>query len=85
MQTKKEVNGYQYSNGCGGKKWKRGRIVFSEGRLWLGNNEYVNVIAKTNLDTLEVTTASAKEAKKFLTEDGVAEYAQTLERINKLF
>ena len=74
MKTKKEVKGYQYSYGSGGKKWKRGRIMFSEGRKYLGNNEYVNVITKTNLDTCEVTEASLKEAKRFLTEEGYQEY-----------
>ena len=74
MKTKKEVRGYQYSNGSGGKKWKRGRVMFSEGRKYLGNNEYVNVIVKTNLDTYEVEVASLKEAKRFLTEEGYEEY-----------
>ena len=74
MKTKKEVNGYQYSNGSGGKKWKRGRVMFSEGRKYLGNYEYVNIITKTDLDTGEITEASLKEAKRFLTEEGYAEY-----------
>lgn len=74
MKTKKEVNGYQYSNGSGGKKWKRGRVMFSEGRKYLGNYEYVNVITKTDLDTGEITEASLKEAKRFLTEEGYKEY-----------
>ena len=74
MKTKKEVRGYQYSNGSGGKKWKRGRVMFSEGRKYLGNNEYVNVIVKTNLDTHEMEIASLKEAKRFLTEEGYEEY-----------
>lgn len=74
MKTKKEVKGYQYSNGSGGKKWKRGRVMFSEGRKYLGNNEYVNIIAKTNLDTGEITEASLKEAERFLTEEGYKEY-----------
>lgn len=75
MKTKKEVKGYQYSNGSGGKKWKRGRIMFSEGRKYLGNNEYVNVIVKTNLDTHEMSVATLKEAKRFLTDEGYEEYA----------
>ena len=74
MKTKKEVKGYQYSNGSGGKKWKRGRVMFSEGRKYLSNNEYVNIIAKTNLDTGEITEASLKEAERFLTEEGYKEY-----------
>ena len=74
MKTKKEVKGYQYSNGSGGKKWKRGRIMFSEGRKYLGNNEYVNVIVKTNLDTHEMSVATLKEAKSFLTDEGYEEY-----------
>ena len=78
MKTKREVNGYQYSNGCGGKRWKRGRIMFSEGRKWLGNCEYVNVITKTDLDTNQITIASLKEAKRFLTSDGYDEYVQQM-------
>lgn len=74
MKTKNEVNGYQYSRGSGGKKWKRGRVMFSEGRKYLGNHEYVNIIAKTNLDTGEITEASLREAKRFLTEEGYQEY-----------
>ena len=74
MKTKNEVNGYQYSCGSGGKKWKRGRVMFSEGRKYLGNHEYVDVITKTNLDTYEITEASLKEAKRFLTEEGYREY-----------
>lgn len=74
MKTKKEVKGYQYSNGSGGKKWKRGRIMFSEGRKYLGNNEYTNVIVKTNLDTHEMSVATLKEAKRFLTDEGYEEY-----------
>lgn len=74
MKTKKEVKGYQYSNGSGGKKWKRGRIMFSEGRKYLGNNEYTNVIVKTNLDTHEMSVATLKEAKRFLTNEGYEEY-----------
>jgi len=78
MKTKKEVRGYQYSNGSGGKKWKRGRVMFSEGRKWIGNNEYIPIIAKTNLDTHEITVASLKEAKRFLTEEGYEEYKERM-------
>lgn len=74
MKTKKEVKGYQYSNGSGGKKWKRGRIMFSEGRKYLGNNKYANVIVKTNLNTHEMSVATLKEAKRFLTNEGYEEY-----------
>ena len=74
MKTKNEVNGYQYSCGSGGKKWKRGRVMFSEGRKYLSNHEYVDVITKTNLDTCEIIEASLKEAKRFLTEEGYREY-----------
>ena len=74
MKTKNEVKGYQYSRGSGGKKWKRGRVMFSEGRTYLGNHEYIDVITKTNLDTCEITEASLKEAKRFLTEEGYQEY-----------
>lgn len=82
MKTKKEVNGYQYSNGSGGKKWKRGRIMFSEGKQLLGNNEYIRIIAKTNLDTGEITLASPKEAKKFITEETYEEYIKTINKYN---
>lgn len=75
MKTKNEVRGYKYSNGSGGKKWVRGRVMFSEGRRYLGNYEYINVIVKTNLDTHEMTEASLKEAKRFLTDEGYKEYA----------
>ena len=76
LKTRQEVNGYKYSNGSGGKKWVRGRTMFSEGRYWVKQNDWVMVITKTNLDTHEISLASLKEAKKFLTEDGYKEYAQ---------
>ena len=74
LKTKHEINGYKYSNGSGGKKWVRGRTMFSEGRYWVAQNDYVIVITKTNLDTHEITLASLKEAKRFLTEEGYNEY-----------
>lgn len=74
MKTKREVRGYQYSNGSGGKKWKRGRVMFSEGRKFIEQGKYIPIIAKTNLDTHEVTIASLNEAKRFLTEEGYNEY-----------
>lgn len=74
MKTKEKVAGYKYSHGSGGKKWQRGNIVFSEGRKYIGNNDYVNVIVKTNLDTGKIELASLKEAKRFLTEEGYKEY-----------
>ena len=79
MQKLKTINekpGYNYSNGTGGKKWTRGRTMFSEGRKYLGNYEYIPVITKTNLDTGEITVASLKEAKRFLTEEGYKEYLE---------
>ena len=79
MKTKKEVRGYQYSNGSGGKRWKRGRVMFSEGKRWITNNEYIPIIAKTNLDTHEITEASLKEAKRFLTDEGYTEYVKARE------
>lgn len=42
----------------------------------LGNYEYIPVITKTNLDTGEITVASLKEAKRFLTEEGYKEYLE---------
>ena len=74
MKTKNEVKGYKDSNGSGGKKWIRGRVMFSEGRRYWSNHEYINIIVKTNLDTHEMTEASLKEAKRFLTEEGYKEY-----------
>ncbi len=82
MKTKKEVKGYQYSYGSGGKKWKRGRVMFSEGRKFIGQGEYLPIIAKTNLDTGEITIASLNEAKRFLTEEGYSEYV--LKYFNKI-
>ena len=76
MKTKNAVNGYTYSYGTGGKTWKRGHTMFSEGRKYLGNHEYIPVITKTNLDTGEITVASLKEAKRFLTEEGYKEYLE---------
>ena len=66
LKTKNAINGYTYSNGTGGKKWTRGRTIFSEGHKYISNNEYIPIIAKTNLDTGEITVASLKEAKTIL-------------------
>ena len=75
MKTKREVKGYQFSWGSGGKKWKRGRIQYSEGKEYTGNGpEYIPRIIKTNLDTHEMTVATLAEHKKFLTEEGYEEY-----------
>ena len=74
LKTKNAINGYTYSNGTGGKKWTRGRTMFSEGCKYISNNERIPVITKTNLDTGEITVASIKEAKRFLTEEGYKEY-----------
>lgn len=74
MKTKNEIKGYKFSNNGYTKKWKRGRTMFSTGRKYISNNEYVEIIAKTNLDTGEVTEASLAEAKRFLTEEGYNEY-----------
>ena len=74
MKTKNEVKGYRYEYDGYTKKWKRGRTMFSTGRKYISNNEYVDVIVKTNLYTCEVTEASLKEAERFLTEEGYREY-----------
>ena len=74
MKTKNEVKGYRFEYNCYTKKWKRGRTMFSTGKKYISNNEYIPIIAKTNLDTGEVTEASLKEAKRFLTEEGYNEY-----------
>ena len=60
IQTEQEV-----------KKWTRGRTMFSEEHKYISNNEYIPIIAKTNLDTGEITVASLKEAKRFLTEEDI--------------
>lgn len=82
LKTITEKSSYIYSNGSGGKKWKRGRIMYSEGREWLGNNEYRPIIAKTNLDTNEITEASVQEYKRFLTEEGYKEWL--IERFSEM-
>ena len=74
MKTKNEVRGYRYANNGYTKKWKRGRTMFSTGRKYISNNEYVDIIAKTNLDTGEVTEATLEESKRFLTEESYKEY-----------
>lgn len=74
MKTKNEIKGYKYSYNGYTKKWIRGRTMFSTGRKYISNNEYVSIIAKTNLDTGEVTEASLTEAKRFLTEESYKEY-----------
>ena len=76
LKTKNAINGYTYSNGTGGKKWTRGRTMFSEGCKYISNNERIPVITKTNLDTGEITVASIKETKRFLTEEGYKEYLE---------
>ena len=50
--------------------------MFSEGCKYISNNERIPVITKTNLDTGEITVASIKEAKRFLTEEGYKEYLE---------
>lgn len=67
MQTIKEKKGYVYSYGSNGKSWTRGRVKFSVGRQWTGNNTYIPCIVKTNLDTREMKIASLEEHKRFLT------------------
>ena len=74
LKTKGALNGYKYSNGSGGKKWVRGRTMYSEGRYWVKQNEWIMVITKTDLDTHEISLATLKEAKRFLTEEGYQEY-----------
>jgi hypothetical protein len=75
LKTKNEINGYKFSNGSAGKRWVRGRTMYSEGKQFLGHDiGYRPIIAKTNLDTGEITEASVKEYKKFLTEECYQEY-----------
>lgn len=74
LKTKRAINGYRYENTIGGKRWIRGRTMYSEGRKWLNNSDWVMVITRTNLDTHEITLATPKEAKRFLTDEGYEEY-----------
>jgi hypothetical protein len=83
MKTKNEVRGYRYEHNGFTKKWKRGRTMFSTGRKYLGNSEYVDIIAKTDLDTGKVTEASLVEAKRFLTEEGYKEYVLSNEELRR--
>lgn len=77
LKTITQKPGYIYSNGSAGKRWKRGNIMFSEGKKYSSNNEYMPIIAKTNLDTGTVSEATLQEAKRFLTEEGYKEYAES--------
>ena len=74
LKSKGAIHGYKYSSGCGGKKWVRGRTMYSEGRYWFKQNDWIMVITKTDLDTHEISLATLKEAKRFLTEEGYEEY-----------
>lgn len=75
MKTKNEVKGYRYSNGSNGKKWIRGNVIFSEGRQYFGDGTWINVIIKTDIETRDMHIADLKEAKRFLTNEGYAEYS----------
>jgi hypothetical protein len=68
MKTVNEVQGYKFSSGSSSKKWVRGRVMFSEGRKWISQNEWVPIITKTNLDSGEVTEANEREKQKFIIE-----------------
>ena len=74
LKTKGAINGYKYSNGSSGKRWVRGRTMYSEGCYWVTQNERIMVITKTNMDTHEISLATLKEAKRFLTDEGYKEY-----------
>lgn len=76
MKTIGAKKGYVYSNSSCGKSWTRGRIRFSLGRQWSGNNTYIPCIVKTNLDTHEMKIASLNEHKRFLTPEGYEEFVQ---------
>lgn len=82
LKTITQKPGYIYSDGTSGKRWKRGNIMFSEGKKYSSNNEYMPIIAKTNLDTGVVSEATLQEAKRFLTEEGYAEsrFAEVAQR-----
>lgn len=83
LQCKNEIPGYRFSNGSSGKKWVRGRTMFSTGKQYTGNGpEYKAHIIKTNLDTGEMEIASLKEHKKFLTDECYEKYL--LERFESL-
>lgn len=58
LQTITQKHGYIYSNGSAGKRWRRGNIMYSEGKKYTSNNEYIPIIAKTNLNTGDVSEAT---------------------------
>jgi len=75
MKTINKKNGYQFRNGSGGKKWIRGRTMYSEGKQYTGNGpESIPCIVKTNLDTGEMKIATLAEHKKFMTDEGYHEF-----------
>ena len=74
MKTINHKNGYVFSDGSNGKSWTRGRVRFSIGRQWTGNNDYIPCIVKTNLDTREMQIASLSEHKRFLTKESYDEF-----------
>lgn len=73
MKTINEKRGYQFSNGAGGKKWRRGNVQFSEGRMYTDAGN-IYLIVKTDLTTGAKEVASLKEHKRFLTPEGYEEY-----------
>lgn len=75
MKTINEKPGYKFSSGSYGKRWTRGRTMYSVGKKYTGNGpESIPCIVKTNLDTGEIELASLAEHKKFLTSEGYKEF-----------
>lgn len=74
LKFKTDIKGYKFSDGSAGKRWVRGRTMYSEGKQFLDDGIYRPILAKTNLDTGAITEASVNEYKKFLTEECYKEY-----------
>lgn len=67
--TINEKAGWKFSNGSAGKRWIRGRVMISEGKRWISQNEYIPILTHTNLDTGEIVECISAEYKKFLTDE----------------
>lgn len=76
LETVNEVNGYSFSNGSAGKRWKRGRKMISEGKIYTGGpyGEHKKALIVTNLDTGAMFEADRKTYEKFLTPECYKEW-----------
>lgn len=80
-KTITEKRGYTYANGSAGKRWYRGRTMYSEGRKY-EDGERIWCLAKTNLDTGEITECTLKEYEKFLTKEAYEDFL--INKFNKM-